>query len=105
MTCHETVVKLLVEDLHKLEDAHQVIDLDLDLELFEEELEPVDVLHVLDIGLQADVELEAWLDILHGEVVVRLALLGALGFEDHREEGVDLAVVVDLEPIEGRLED
>mmetsp|Transcript_19694 Transcript_19694/g.24281 ORF Transcript_19694/g.24281 Transcript_19694/m.24281 type:complete len:220 (+) Transcript_19694:1653-2312(+) len=95
---------LFIKSHEPLDNGHEMAELDPALELLDEELEPVDVLHVRNARLYANVLLHHRLHTLHRQVVVLLSLRRALRPDDHGEEWVDLPVVVDLESVEGLLE-
>ena len=80
-----------------------MLQLNSKLELFQEKLEHIDVLDVRDVSLDADVDLQARLHVLHREVVVRFTRIRAFWLQDDWEERHLLSVVVDLQPIEHRL--
>ena len=96
MTRRQTQALLFLEGHEPVYDAHQVRQLDAQLKLFDQELKPVNVLHVRNIVLYADVLLHHRLHILHRKVIVILGLRKALWLQDNREKRVNLAMIVDL---------
>ena len=96
--------KLFIEGANKLNDCHQMVQLDPQLELSEQELEQVDVCDVLYVRLQAHVEGEDGAYVLHCEVVMRHATIDTARLQYDRKQGHLLALVVDLQAIQVREE-
>ena len=92
----QTDRKLLIEGTNELNDSHQVVQLDPQLELSEQELEQVDVSDVFYVRLQARVEGEHGADVLHREVVMIYATVDTFRLQYDREQGHLLALVIDL---------
>ena len=94
MVRREARLKRLIERTDELNDSHQVIQLDAQIELPEQKLKQIDVGDVLDIGLEAHVEREDGLDVLHVN-----AKVGVPRLENDWEERHHLPLVVDLQPV------
>ena len=80
-----------------------MLQLNSKLEFFQEKLEHVDVLDVRDVSLDADVDLQARLHVLHCEMVVWFTRIRAFWLQDDWEKRHLLSMIVDLQPIEFRL--
>ena len=63
-----------------------MLQLDSELEFFQEELKHIDVLDVRDVSLDADVDLQARLHVFHCEMVVRFTRIRAFWLQDDWEE-------------------
>ena len=82
-----------------------MLQLDAHLHLFEQKLEPVDVLNVGDVRLDAHVDLQGWLHVHHREVIVLFALHCTLGLKHDWEQRQKLPVIVNLHAIQSCLID
>ena len=70
-----------------------------------QELKPVDVLHVRDVCFHADILLHHRLHTLHRKVIMRFVASYALRSNDHREQRIYLAMIVDLKSVKRLLKD
>ena len=82
-----------------------MLQLDAHFHLFEQKLEPVDVLYFGDVRLDAHVDLQRGLHVHHREVIVLFALHCALGLKHDREQRQKLPVIVNLHAIKSGLID
>ena len=79
------MIEPFIEGLHPAENAHEMVDLDAELQLLKQEFKPIDVSDFLNVCLQADVNSEDWRHVLHGVVVMFNILTRALGLQDYWE--------------------
>lgn len=79
-----------------------MLDFNLNFDLFDQELEEVDILHVRNVGFNTRVDGHHRRHVFHylSEMIVLGILSSALGFKDHGEQGLQLAMVVNLKSIE-----
>lgn len=79
-----------------------MLDLNLDLNLFDKELKEVDILHIWNVGLDTRVECHHRRHVFHylSEMIVLGILSCTLGFQYHGEQRLQLTMVVNLKSIE-----